>query len=449
MEEGKEELYPGCHNFSKLSFTVRLFLFKCLHGLSNEAFGDLLKLLREAFLYAKLPKSFNNARKTVRDLGLDYQKIHACPNDCMLFWNEHEQATSCHVCGTSRWKWDEKCGDMNNHSSSENQIPAKVLRYFPITPRLQRLYMCEETANAMKWHANERPNDQNLRHLTDGQAWKDFDSLHPEFAQDPRNVRLGLSSDGFNPFRTMSIAHSTWPVVLVNYNLSPWIFMKPEYLSLCLIIPDPKSPGQDIDVYMQPLVTELKELWEIGVETYDRATNRTFIMRVALLWTISDFPAYAMLSGWSSKGAFACPSCNYETCSQYLKHSRKTCYMGHRRFLAKDHPWRFDKKFFNGDVELKGAPSPLSGVEVLEKLSTFKNVFGKTQKKKTLDSRGPWRKKSIFFYLPYWRHNTLRHNLDVMHIEKNVCDNVLETLLNIHGLTCKKWVLGKSFNPFC
>ena len=114
--------------------------------------------------------------------------------------------------------------------------------------------------------------------------------------------------------------------------------MKPEYLSLCLIIPGPKSPGQDIDVYMQPLVKELKELWEIGVETYDRATNRTFIMRVALLWTISDFPAYAMLSGWSTKGAFACPSCNYETCSQYLKHSRKTCYMGHRRFLAKDHP---------------------------------------------------------------------------------------------------------------
>ena len=158
-------------------------------------------------------------------------------------------------------------------------------------------------------------------------------------------------------------------------------------------------------------------------------------MRVALLLTISDFPAYAMLSGWSTKGTFSCPSCNYESCSQYLKHSRKTCYMGHRRFLAKDHPCRFDKKFFNGDVELRGTPSPLSGVEVLEKLSTFKNVFGKTQKKKTLDSGSPWRKKSIFFYLSYWRHNTLRHNLDVRHIEKHLCDNVLETLLDILGKT--------------
>ena len=85
--------------------------------------------------------------------------------------------------------------------------------------------MCEETANAMIWHAKERPNDGNLRHPADGQSWKDFDSLHPEFAQDPCNVRLGLASDGFNPFQTMSIAHSTWPVVLLNYNLSPWICM--------------------------------------------------------------------------------------------------------------------------------------------------------------------------------------------------------------------------------
>ena len=98
--------------------------------------------------------------------------------------------------------------------------------------------MCEETANAMIWHAKERPNDGNLRHPADGQSWKDFDSLHPEFAQDPCNVRLGLASDGFNPFQTMSIAHSTWPVVLVNYNLSPWICMKPNMTESSVNIPE-------------------------------------------------------------------------------------------------------------------------------------------------------------------------------------------------------------------
>ena len=99
----------------------------------------------------------------------------------------------------------------------------------------------------------------------------------------------------------MSISHSTWPVVLVNYNLSPLIFMKPEYFFLSIIIPGPKSPGKDINIYLQPLIRELKQLWEIAVETYDSSTNETFLMRVALLWTISDFPAYAMLSGWSTK----------------------------------------------------------------------------------------------------------------------------------------------------
>ena len=60
--------------------------------------------------------------------------------------------------------------------------------------------MCEEKATAMRWHATDRPNDENLRRPADAKAWKDFDDLHPEFAQDPRNVRLGLASDGFNPF---------------------------------------------------------------------------------------------------------------------------------------------------------------------------------------------------------------------------------------------------------
>ncbi|XP_021761331.1 uncharacterized protein LOC110726182 isoform X1 [Chenopodium quinoa] len=69
VEEGKKELYPGCKTFSKLYFIIRLFLFKCLNDLSNVAFGDLLELLREAFPMAELPKSFNEARNIVKNLG--------------------------------------------------------------------------------------------------------------------------------------------------------------------------------------------------------------------------------------------------------------------------------------------------------------------------------------------------------------------------------------------
>ncbi|XP_019263792.1 PREDICTED: uncharacterized protein LOC109241509 [Nicotiana attenuata] len=216
LEEGKQELYPGCETFTKLSFTIRLYVFKSLHGLSNVAFSDMLELLKEAFPFAQLPESFNKARNMIKDLGLHYEKIHACPNDCMLFWKDNAKADSCFVCGASRWKVVD--ASLTNTSS---KIPVKVLRYFPLKPRLQRIFMCPETAIAMRWHANERLTDGNMRHPADGEAWKDFNSLHPDFSRGPCNVRLGLSSDGFNPFRTMSISHSTRSVMLMNYNLSP------------------------------------------------------------------------------------------------------------------------------------------------------------------------------------------------------------------------------------
>ncbi|XP_016195242.1 uncharacterized protein LOC107636233 [Arachis ipaensis] len=177
--------------------------------------------------------------------------------------------------------------------------------------------------------------------------------------------------------------------------------MKPDYFMLSLLIPGPQSPGNDIDVYLQPLIEELKELWESGVETYDSKENKTFNMRACLLWTINDFPAYAMLSGWSTKGKLACPCCNDETSSIYLKHSHKTVYMDHRRFLPMNHPWRHNKRSFNGKTELRSPLQLLEGSAVFDILREKSNMF--------------------------------RHNLDVMHIEKNIVDSIIGTLLDIPG----------------
>ena len=201
-----------------------------------------------------------------------------------------------------------------------------------------------------------------------------------------------------------------------------------------MLIPGPTSPGNDIDIYLKPLVDELKDLWDFGIKTYDAFKKESFDMFAALLCTISDFPAYSMLSGWKTKGRYACPTCNYNTDSLYLKHSRKTCYMGHRRFLQREHPWRLDARSFNGGKEERVTPTALSGSEVLQQLSNVENDFGKAKHKrkgKELDT--PWKKRSIVFELPYWKDNRCRHNFDVMHIEKNVCDNIIGTLLDIPG----------------
>ncbi|KAI5323895.1 hypothetical protein L3X38_032968 [Prunus dulcis] len=71
---------------------------------------------------------------------------------------------------------------------------------------------------------------------------------------------------------------------------------------MTLVIPGPKAPSKDIDVYLRLLVDELKELWEQGVPTYDKFTNSGFTLRAAIMWTINDFPAYGKFSGLSTTG---------------------------------------------------------------------------------------------------------------------------------------------------
>ena len=114
-----------------------------------------------------------------------------------------------------------------------------------------------------------------MRHPADSKAWKHFDQkCYKKFSKDARCVRLGLASDGFNPFGLMSISHSIWPVILIPYNLPPWMCMKQQNWIMSMIIPGPKSPGNNIDVYLQPLIDELNVLWEDGAETYDDATKK-------------------------------------------------------------------------------------------------------------------------------------------------------------------------------
>ncbi|KAF1888140.1 hypothetical protein Lal_00039180 [Lupinus albus] len=76
IEEAQQELYPGCKNFSTLSFTIRLYLLKCLHGWSNASFSSLMGLLREAMPHLNISDSFYKTRGMIRDLGLDEEEIN-------------------------------------------------------------------------------------------------------------------------------------------------------------------------------------------------------------------------------------------------------------------------------------------------------------------------------------------------------------------------------------
>ena len=95
---------------------------------------------------------------------------------------------------------------------------------------------------------------------------------------------------------------------------------------------------------------------------------------------------------------------------------------------------------FNGQQELRTPLRLISSVEIFQQVKDIDVTFGwcadiqlggkRRRGARSRDGSQQWKKKSIFFELPYWEHNLLRQNLDVMHIEKNICDNILFTLLN-------------------
>ncbi|KAL0556668.1 hypothetical protein IC582_005182 [Cucumis melo] len=160
-----------------------------------------------------------------------------------------------------------------------------------------------------------------------------IDNLWPEFGSEPRNLRLALSTDGVNPHGDLSSRYNCWPVMLVTYNLPPWLCMKRNFLMLTALISGPKQPGNEIDVYLAPLVDDLKILWHDGVECYDAYQDQCFRLKAILLWTINDFPAYGNLCGCTVKGYHACPICGEKTSSIYLPKGRKMTYIGHPKFL--------------------------------------------------------------------------------------------------------------------
>ena len=92
---------------------------------------------------------------------------------------------------------------------------------------------------------------------------------------------------------------------------------------MSMIILGPKNSGKKLDVFLRPLIDELKKLWLDGVNTYDIYRKENFQLRAALMWTIIDFPTYGMLSGWSTHGKLSCPYCMEHSKAFRLKHGRK------------------------------------------------------------------------------------------------------------------------------
>nr|ABA98485.1 transposon protein, putative, CACTA, En/Spm sub-class [Oryza sativa Japonica Group] len=134
-----------------------------------------------------------------------------------------------------------------------------------------------------------------------------------------------------------------------------------------------------------PADAHMADLWKEGLKVWDEYLREYFTVKAIIFVTINDYPAMFF--------SF-----------RYLPGSNKLVYMRHRRFLRTNHKYRKMKAEFDGTEETDPAPKPTSGEK----------------------------KHSIFFkYLPYWKDLEIRHAIDVMHLEKNVFDNIVGTLLDM------------------
>ena len=169
LDDSHQDLYKGCKNYSKFSFIVTILHVKTTSGWSNKSFDLILDVFRKALPTPSfVPKNCYEAKTYIRDLGFRREKIHACANDCILYRKKYKSLTHCP---------NSKCNEPR-FEKKYNNVPQKVLQYFPLIPRLQRLFIDPQVACDMRWHKEKRVNDDNIiRHPADSEAWKHLDRV--------------------------------------------------------------------------------------------------------------------------------------------------------------------------------------------------------------------------------------------------------------------------------
>jgi hypothetical protein len=93
-----------------------------------------------------------------------------------------------------------------------------------------------------------------------------------------------------NPFAEKSSKHSTWPVILTIYNLPPWLMQKQKYIFLTILISGPTQPGVDMDVFLEPLMEDMKILWETSVQMLDEYCKDSFTLRAIIFFYDQRLP---------------------------------------------------------------------------------------------------------------------------------------------------------------
>lgn len=278
---------------------LRPFALKVNTHMSGSAFSQL----PFAFPHANV-SSWKTIQARIAQLsGFKPEVYDCCIASCCAFTGPHVDKQECPYCHEPRF--------------DSRRRPRKVFIYLPLIPRLKSYLANKTMAKQMSYRGVEHEHsDGVIKDVMDSELYRtllgkhvtvDGRQLPHKFFADSRDVALGLSTDGFAPFKRRT--KTAWPLILFNYNLPPEIRFHLEHVIGFGIIPGPNKPT-DFDSFLWPLVKELLRL-EVGVHAYDSLTGEFFALRAFLILVFGDIPAISMVMRMKGHNGFApCRMCN-------------------------------------------------------------------------------------------------------------------------------------------
>lgn len=276
--------------------------------------------------------------------GIKVTLTPMCRETCILFAGKYEEKESCPFCNQPKLL-------------ARTQKPVRYFAHIDLATRLQAMYASPEYAEALSYRSQHEPPlteddfaaadarpassgsglpglNQDLHDLPDDARFTNvYDSAFLQslrakkvvmdgrvyqhrYLSDPRDIILGLGTDGFTLFKRGSGrggGSSSWVLLLVNYNLSPKIRMLREHVLLLGIIPGPNNP-RDICSFLHVFIEQMIDLGTNGIRAWDCLRQEWFRLRAYLCFVVGDLPAMAsMMCSIGHNGIYPCHYCRVQS----------------------------------------------------------------------------------------------------------------------------------------
>ncbi|XP_066385300.1 uncharacterized protein [Miscanthus floridulus] len=386
-----DPLYKDCpKHWTALHFNLQMLMLKAHHDWSDTSFNNLLRILANTYPEGnKVPPSTYRAKKLIRSVAMKLKKFYAYPNHCILYWGKYENLQSYSHCGVSQHKRNASCRmdaddergpkkkKTSKKSTMKKQIPspkdeeeegytqrkslALLMWYLPVIDRLHAILGNLEDAKLMSWHTSDEhtKDDGKLWHPSNSKQWMRFNAKFWKFGDEARNVR-------------------------------------------------PRQTNNDIDVFLEPFMEDMKILWEDGVKMMD-ASLKEFTLKDIIFVIIIDYPSLFSLSG-QIKGKSGCDEPKTDE-------PKRT---------------RYKQKVFD---MVKGIDIEF-GKKKKEEDWTMTRKRKRDRMEEPPITLVPFKKQSCFFkYLSYWKKLDTPHAIDCMHLKKNVFESTIGVQLDIKTKT--------------